>query len=90
MKDTIKKKIGLTLLIAAVTESVIYCLTFMDYLRFAHCGPIPEGMFVDFCYTLADVAQRASEAAKIFLLPVLAIAFIASHLIVSKIKSGKK
>ena len=89
METTVRMKIGLALLITAVTECVIYCQTYLYFLRFAHCGPIPTGMFVDYCYTLADVAQRASDAAKIFFLPVLAIAFIASHLIVSKTESKK-
>ena len=90
MKTTVRKKIGLALLITAVTECAIYCQTYLTYLRFTHCGPIPPGMYVDYCYTLADVAQRASDAAKIFFLPVLAIAFIASHLIVSKMERNKK
>jgi hypothetical protein len=89
MKTIVRKKIGLALLITAVTECVIYCQTYLYFLRFAHCGPIPLGMYVDYCYTLADVAQRASGAAKIFFLPVLAIAFITSHLIISKMEHKK-
>jgi hypothetical protein len=89
MKTIVRKKIGLALLITAVTECVIYCQTYLHFLRFAHCGPIPAGMYVDYCYTLADVAQRASDVAKIFFLPVLAIAFIASNLIISKMERKK-
>lgn len=89
MKHTVDKKIGLALLITAVTEGAIYCLTYLHFLRFTHCGQLPLGMYVDYCYTIADVAQTASDAAKIFFLPVLAIAFIASHLIVSKMEHKK-